>query len=85
MASKRDPAVSSSLLISLMNDQVCSLASKRIKAAFVTMETMKDCDSSVEQHLHEGAYQIVFFTPEAFLCNNIWREMLRSAIYQVKV
>ena len=72
-------------LISLMKDQVHSLATKGIRAAFVTKETTKDCANSVEQQLHEGAYQLVFFSPEALLCDDVWREMIQTSIYQENV
>lgn len=68
-------------LISLMKDQVHSLESKGVKSMFVTKETARDCDDSSTEKLYEGCFQIVFFSPEALLCNDTWREMLQTPIY----
>ena len=69
-----------------MKDQIHSLESKGIKA------TLKFCDqrssngqTAVEAALHEGQYQIVFFSPEALLCQDTWREMLQSQVYRDNV
>ena len=75
-------------LVSLMKDQVHSLETKGIKSVFVTKDTAKDSesgDSSFEQQLYEGSFQVVFFSPEALLCNDTWRELLQTSIYQKNV
>ena len=78
-------AIVVSPLISLMKDQIHSLESKGIKATFVNRDLSTDTDSSVEAALHEGQYQIVFFSPEALLCQDTWREMLQSQVYRDNV
>ena len=35
--------------------------------------------------MYEGYFQIVFFSPEALLCNDAWREMLQTSVYQKNV
>ncbi|MCG8623522.1 MAG: DEAD/DEAH box helicase [Proteobacteria bacterium] len=75
-------------LVSLMKDQVHSLETKGIKSVFVTKDTAKDSesdDSSFEQQLYEGSFQVVFFSPEALLCNDTWRELLQTSVYQKNV
>ena len=78
-------AIVVSPLISLMKDQIHSLVSKQIKAMFVTRDVTTDTDSSVQAALYEGQYQIVFFSPEVLLCDDMWREMLQSQVYKNNV
>ena len=73
-------------LIALMKDQVQSLATKGVKAVLVTKDTAKECaGSSTVEQLHEGTFQVVLFSPEALLCDDDWREMIQSSIYQENV
>ena len=78
-------AIVVSPLISLMKDQLLSLEKKGINATFVTKEHTVDADNSAEATLYEGKYQIVFFSPEALVCENTWREMLQSDVYRENV
>ena len=48
-----------------MKDQLHSFESKGVPATLAA-----DADSSVEAALYEGQYQIVFFSPEALLCDD---------------
>ena len=60
-------------LISLMEDQVASYSAKCIKTAFI------DCDSNAStiiSSVRESAFQVVFLSPEALICNRRWRNML---------
>ena len=69
-------------------DKVHCLEAKGIKSVFVTKDTAKDleCDgSSLEQPLYEGSFQVVFFSPEALLCNDTWGELLQTVVYQKNV
>ena len=75
-------------LVSLMKDQVHSLETKGIKSVFVTKDTAKDSESdysSFEQQLYEGSFQVVFFSPEALLCSDTWRELIQTSVYQKNV
>ena len=71
-------------LISLMKDQIHSLQTKGIKCTFVTKD-LADSDDAVEQALYEGSYQIIFFSPEALLCEDTWREMMQTQVYKENV
>ena len=54
-------------LIALMKDQVQSLATKGVKAVFVTKDTGKECaGSSTVTLLHEGSFQVVFLVRRHF-------------------
>ena len=55
-------------LIALMMDQVASLSNRGIKAVHVT-------------GIHEGKFQILFFSPEQLLQNSAWRDVLLSPVY----
>ncbi len=35
--------------------------------------------------LSEGYFQFIFFSPEKLLCNDTWRDMLQTDIYQENV
>ena len=52
-------------LLALMKNQVSSLAKHGVRTMYES-----DCDDASLQGLHEGQYQIVFFSPEALLCSN---------------
>ena len=78
-------AIVVSPLISLMKDQLLSLEKKGINATFVTKERTIDSDDPAEAALYEGKYQIVFFSPEALVCEDTWREMLQSEVYRENV
>ena len=71
-------------LISLMKDQIHSLQTKGIKSTFVTKD-LADSDDTVEQALYEGSYQIIFFSPEALLCDDTWRDMMQTQVYKENV
>ena len=70
-------------LLALMKNQVSSLAKHGVHSMYVTQES--DCDDASLQGLHEGQYQIVFFSPEALLCSDTWRDMLQTSVYQDNV
>lgn len=70
-------------LLALMKNQVSYLAKHGVRSLYVTQET--DCDDTSMQGLHEGRYQIVFFSPEALLCSDTWRDMLQTSVYQEHV
>ena len=63
-------------LIALMKDQVKSLCERGVKAVHV------DCpDDRVLAEIHQGVYQLLFFSPEQLLGNLEWRDMLLSPVY----
>ena len=65
-----------------MKDQVTSLMSKGVKGVYVT--TCSEIIENVDK-IHEGYYQVVFFSPEALLCDDSWRDMLQTPVYQENV
>ena len=69
-------------LLALMETQVSMLNDKGLSSVFITHE---DLDDDVSQRLHEGAFQVVMFSPEALLCSDTWRDMLQSPVYQDNV
>ena len=73
-------AIVVSPLISIMKDQVDSLTSKGVSSIYVT----KNMDNSdqVERRLYEGRYQVMFFSPEAIVCDDTWRDMVQSKVYR---
>jgi len=70
-------------LLALMKTQVSFLANHGVNSMYITQES--DCDDTRLQGVHEGRYQVLFFSPEALLCSNAWREMLQSTFYQDNV
>ena len=71
-------------LIALMKDQVSKLTAKGVKSVFVTIPD-DECDDSFAEELHEGSYQVVFFSPESLLTVEAWRDMLVSDVYRGNV
>ena len=67
-------------LIALMQDQVASLTSKGIKAAYVQGEGGDNAAS-----VSDGEIQVVYMSPETLLTVPKWREMLRQELYQDNV
>ena len=63
-------------LIALMMDQVVSLTNRGVRAIHVS----SDLDEKAVEDIHEGKYQILFFSPEQLLKNLTWRDMLLSSI-----
>ena len=41
-----------------------------------------DINDWQEQKLYEGGYQILFFSPEALVCDDTWREMIQTKVYK---
>ncbi len=39
-------------------------------------------DDKLVEEIHEGQYQVVFFSPESLLTEETWRDMLQSEVYQ---
>ena len=39
-----------------------------------------EVDENVVEELHEGQYQLVFFSPESLLIVEAWRDMLQTEI-----
>ena len=61
-------------LTALIADQVSSLRKLGIKSIHVS----KDIGEKAKEALHEGEYQIIFFSPEELLQNELWPDMILS-------
>ena len=66
-------------LIALMKDQVESLRRKTVTAICIGETTGNE---ELIEEVHEGKYQVLFFSPERLLTDMGWRDMLQSAYYQ---
>ena len=64
-------------LTALIADQVSSLRKLGIKSIHVS----KDIGEKEKEALHEGEYQIIFFSPEELLQNELWHDMILSKTY----
>ena len=64
-------------LISLMKDQVRAMLERNVSAVYTG-----SIDDNTEADITEGKYQLVFFSPEALLCEERWLDMLMSPLYQ---
>ncbi len=71
-------------LLALMKTQVSLLNAKGIKSTYITREELA-IEEHVFEKLHEGAYQVVLFSPEALLRSDTWRDMLQTPVYQDNV
>ena len=80
--SSKSVAIVVSPLISLMKDQVHSLETKGVSSIHVTKNMSDGLSDSQEQKLYEGGYQILFFSPEAVVCDDTWREMIQTKVYK---
>ena len=58
--------------------KVTSFSAKGVSAAYISGEQE---DKNVKKGVVDGAYQIVFFTPEMLLLNKQWRNLLASSTY----
>ena len=83
--SSRSIAIVISPLISLMKDQVHSLETKGVSSIYVSKNMSDGTNESQEQKLYEGKYQIIFFSPEALVCDDTWREMIQTKVYKDNV
>ncbi len=61
-----------------MEDQVASFTRKGVKAVHVKEETISE--ETVEE-IHKGDYQLLFFSPEAILTEESWRDIFQSQVY----
>ena len=66
-------------LVNFMRDQVQSLRSIGISAA-----SLSDLEEG-EAEKRKAAYSAVFGTPESWLKNERWREVLSSPVYSLKL
>ena len=57
-----------------------------MRSIYVTTKNMSDgMNDCQEQKLYEGGYQILFFSPEALVCDDTWREMIQTKVYKDNV
>ncbi len=66
-------------LVALMEDQVASFTGKGIRSIRVQKEQAMGQETVDE--LHEGLYQMLFFSPESLLTDETWRDMIQSSVY----
>eukprot|EP00731_Ephydatia_muelleri_P028685 Em0020g329a len=66
-------------LKALMKDQVASLSSKDVVAAYVDADTLLDKEKI--KRVHSGQFYLLFISPELLLLNLAFREMLRTPTY----
>ena len=67
-------------LLSLMDDQVAHLTSLGVSAVNISSCMEEDCDG-----VEAGEYSIVYGTPEAWILNPRWRNMLNSKVYSTRL
>ena len=67
-------------LISLMEDQVNHLRSLGLSAVNITSQAEND-----HSKIENGKYSVVFGSPEAWLMNERWRNMLGNDVYKSKL
>ena len=75
-------AVVISPLTSLMQDQVKFLKSVGLAAEFIGENQN---DEEAKKAVKKGDCQIVFGSPESFLCSDRWRKMLSSEVYEERL
>ena len=68
-------------LLNLINDQVNHLNCLGIRA--VNLSNVKNEEERIM--VEHGAFSIVYGTPEAWLKNERWRDMLHNSIYSEKL
>ena len=68
-------------LLALMTDQVNAMTKRGWRAGYVSGNT--DSDSlDMKRKVQQGAFQLVFFTPEALLSGLKWRQLLTTRDYK---
>ena len=67
-------------LISLMEDQVNHLRSLGLSAVNISSQAEND-----HSKIENGKYSVVFGSPEAWLMNERWRNMLGNDVYKSKL
>ena len=67
-------------LVNLMKDQVRFLRSIGISSV-----SLSDLEEGEAEKVEKAAYSVVFGTPESFLRNERWREVLSSPVYLEKL
>jgi ATP-dependent DNA helicase RecQ len=68
-------------LAAIMKDQVSDLGCKQISAIQVTSSV----DEVVENEIMHGKFNIIYISPELLLRKHVWREMLRSDLFQQRM
>ncbi len=76
-SSRHSIVVVVSPLIALMKDQVRAMTERNVTAVYAG-----EVDDDTETAICLGQYQLVFFSPEALLCDDRWRDMLLCPVYQ---
>jgi len=68
-------------LISLMEDQVSSIQSMGLSAAYISESTSR----TMKQQIHNGKYQVVLISPEALFCATERKQMLSTNYYRLNL
>ena len=87
MRSNTEPsciAVIISPLNALIKDQIASLSGKGLRSVHVA-SGLAESDDQLAEKVHAGDFQYVFFSPEALLGDESWRDMLQTSVYQENV
>ncbi len=74
-------AIIVSPLVAIMQDQVSAFTDKGLTAACVS----GGMDPETKMTIMAGDVQLVFMSPEQVLRRGVWRNMLRSAVYQERL
>ena len=67
-------------LVSLVEDQVASLCKRGVKAIHINA-----LEEDATVLIHQGHYQLLFFSPESLLTSLEWRNMLCSHVYKERL
>ncbi|KAL5479301.1 hypothetical protein EMCRGX_G022804 [Ephydatia muelleri] len=66
-------------LIALMKDQVATLNSKGLSAAYLSSEMN---DRAQQERILRGEVQVLYIGPELLMLNTLWRDMLTTPVYK---
>jgi len=64
-----------------INLQVASYTAKGLPTAYLSC----DSDSAVKRGILEGAFQLVFISPEMLLSTKKWKKLLRGEVYSERL
>ena len=67
-------------LVNLMKDQV-----RHLRSIGISSVSLSDLEEGEAEKVEKAEYSVVFGTPESFLRNERWREVLSSPVYLEKL
>ena len=59
-----------------------AMTERNVSAVYVGEVSEEEDDGSLATAISDGKYQLIFTSPESLLCNETWRDMLQSPIFQ---